>query len=82
MALERLQQCIPSTLDIRQLSYPSRYAVAELLSYYARCWCEYKRTAVYLEASLLNCRPEIENEPLCVVDKFRKTRTTGRLTKG
>jgi hypothetical protein len=31
MTLERLQQCIPITIDTRQLPYPSRLAMTELL---------------------------------------------------
>jgi hypothetical protein len=73
MALERLQHGVPFLLDLWQHSHPYRYISFEILSYYARCWCEYKRTTVRLKRSLLNSWPIVENEPLRVVKEAPET---------
>jgi hypothetical protein len=68
--LERLQQGIPIVLDLQWSSHPSRQAVFELLLHYAHRRCKYKRTAVRLKGSLLDRWSVVEDESLCVVDKF------------
>jgi len=80
MAFERLQYRIPFFLGLWQHEHPSRYASFELLSYYAQCRCEHKRTAIRLERSLLDRRPIVQHEPLRVVEETPETRAIIRLS--
>jgi hypothetical protein len=70
MALERLQQGIPIILDLWLSLHPFRHAVFELLPHYAHRRCKHKRTTVRLKGSLLDRWSVVENETLCVMDKF------------
>ena len=51
----------------------------ELLFYYAHRRRKYKRTAIRLKGSLLDCRLVVEDESLCVMDKFSYSRRVTHL---